>query len=60
MLLLLGSADMVMDIHSVRCKMGDQQMAVTRLSSKAMGKDNMYTHYRTTQMSQDGNDGQDR
>jgi hypothetical protein len=51
---------MVMDYQSVRCKMGDQQMAVTALSSKAMGRHNMYTHYRTRQMSQDGNDGQYR
>jgi hypothetical protein len=40
--------------------MGDQQMGVTKLSSKAMGRHNMYTHYRTRQMSQDGNDTQYR
>jgi hypothetical protein len=40
--------------------MGDQQMAVTKLTSNAMGTHNMYTHYRTRQMSQDGNDTQYR
>jgi hypothetical protein len=40
--------------------MGDQQMAVTSLSSEAMGQHNMYTHYRTRQMSQDGKESQYR
>jgi hypothetical protein len=35
-------------------------MAVTTLSSKAMGRHNMYTHYRTGQMSQDGKHSQYR
>jgi hypothetical protein len=40
--------------------MEDQQMAVTRLSSEAMGGHNMYTHYRRRQMSQDGKEAQYR
>jgi hypothetical protein len=60
MLLLLGSMEMVIDVHLVRCKMGDQLMAVTALTSGAMGQHNMYTHYRTRQMSQDGKEAQDR
>jgi hypothetical protein len=39
--LLCVSQNMSGDIHSATCKMGDQQMLATSLSSTKMGKHNM-------------------
>ena len=41
--------------HLARCKMGDQLMAVTILTSIAMTAHNMQTHWRQTLICQDGN-----
>ena len=42
------------DTHSLICKMGDQEMAVTSLSSIPMAKQNMQTHLSERLMLKDG------
>jgi hypothetical protein len=42
--LLLVYMDMEKEFHSPRCKMEDQQMAVTSQGSTPMRKHNMLTH----------------
>ena len=58
--LLFAQTEKDGDTRSPRCKMGDQQMAVTTLTSDPMGAKNMQTHWRQRLMCQDGNTIQDR
>ena len=48
-----------MDIHSPRCRMGDQQMPVSAQRSIKRAKSSMSTQRRLRQMSQDGRYTQD-
>jgi hypothetical protein len=48
-----------MDIHSPRCRMGDQQMPVSAQRSIKRAQSSMSTQRRLRQMSQDGRYTQD-